>query len=73
MSGNPVFISVLSPGGGVQASRSKGFGLPLFWKFIDPFMSKGDITGGIKFVGGACQIIEPGGVSTTQMINNVYK
>ena len=40
MSGKPVFISVLSPGGGVQASSGKGFGLPLgrmFWKFIELF------------------------------------
>ena len=40
MSGNPVFISVLSPGGGVQASSGKGFGLALgrmFWMFIELF------------------------------------
>jgi len=40
---------------------------------IFSFAPRGNITGGIKFVGGVCEIIEPGGVSTTQMIKNVYK
>ena len=47
---------------------------PNKWGYdIFAFHSKGNITGGIKFAGGGCEIIEPGGVSPTQMINNVYK
>ena len=40
---------------------------------IFSFSLKGDITGGIKFVGGGCMVVEPGGVSAAQMFKNVYK
>ena len=40
---------------------------------IFSFAPKGDITGGIKFVNGGCMAVEPGGVSTTEMLKNVYK
>ena len=47
---------------------------PNKWGYdIFSFYSKGNITGGIKFVGDRCVIIEPGGVSAAQMLKNVYK
>jgi len=40
---------------------------------IFSFYSKGNITGGIKFVGDGCNLIESGGISATQMLKNAYK
>jgi len=47
---------------------------PNKWGYdIFSFKSSGNITGGIKFVGGGCIDAEPGGVSATKMLKNVYK